>query len=316
LSEALGAAVQHSIVMLIPYFGKWPVWFNFFIETCKWNRQVDWYFITDCEPAQNIGKNIFFLYHSYSEYISFIKERLKIRFDPKDAYKLCDIKPCLGFLHKDQIEGYDFFGFCDIDVIFGNIANIYTEELLSKSNVLSTHPHVVSGHFTLLRNTKRYREAFRVIKGWEELLERPHHIALDENRFTRVFLGKSRLRFAANHLPWINPYWWGRVFVERHSTILAPWPWHDGSMDHPMHWFWKNGRLTNDRDGDREFLYLHFMNLKSSRYLPKSRGLAKAPWEELPKIVSIDWVRAASEGFAISPKGIHAIDALELAVPA
>lgn len=308
--------MQHRIAMLIPYFGSWPAWVNFLIESCKWNRHIDWYFITDCPAPENKGQNVRLLSYNYVDYISYIREKLRINFRPKDAYKLCDIKPCLGFLHEAAIRDYDFFGFCDVDIIFGNIAKIYTDKLLAKSNVLSTHPHVVSGHFTLLRNTRRYREAFRAIKGWEELLERPHHIALDENRFTRIFLGKSRLRFAANHLPWINPYWWGRVFVERHSTILAPWPWHDGSLDHPLTWYWKDGRLTNDRDGEREFLYLHFMNLKSSRYLPKSRGLDKAPWERLERIVSMDWRRAASDGFAISPGGIHLIEALETVVPA
>jgi hypothetical protein len=302
--------------MLIPYFGAWPAWINFLIESCKWNRHIDWYFITDCPEPDNKGHNIRFLKYSYAEYISHIRQSLKINFNPKDAYKLCDIKPCLGFLHENAIRGYDFFGFCDIDIIFGDIGRIYTDELLSKNNVFSTHPKVISGHFTLLRNTRRYREAFRAIKGWEELLERPHHIALDENRFTRIFLGKSRLRFAANHLPWINPYWWGRVFVERHSTILAPWPWHDGSPDHPTVWFWKDGRLTNERDGDREFLYLHFMNLKSSRYLPKSGGLDKAPWERLSSVVSSDWRRAANEGFCVSPRGIHPVDELALTVPA
>lgn len=302
--------------MLVPYFGKWPAWINFLIESCKRNGNIDWYFITDCDPPENTGKNIHFIEFSFDDYSTFVSKSLKIDFKPDSAYKCCDIKPCVGFLHATLIEGYDFFGFCDIDVIFGNIAKTYTDELLSRSNVLSTHPHVISGHFTLLRNTKRYREAFRAIQGWEHLLERPYHIALDENRFTRVFLGKSRLRFAANHLPWINPYWRRRVFVERYSTILAPWPWHDGRLEHPMMWHWKDGTLTNERDGDREFLYLHFMNLKSSRYLPKSRLMDKAPWEGIADIVSMDWRRAASEGFAVSPRGIHPIQQQAMVVPA
>jgi hypothetical protein len=302
--------------MLIPYFGTWPAWVNFLIESCKWNKHIDWYFITDCEQPANKGQNIHFIHFSFDDYSAYISKTLKINFNPNSPYKCCDIKPCLGFLHQDTIKGYDFFGFCDIDVIFGNIAKIYTDQLLSNSNVLSTHPLVISGHFTLLRNTRRYREAFRAIKGWEELLERPHHIALDENRFTRVFLGKSRLRFAANHLPWINPYWWGRVFVERHSTILAPWPWHDGRLEHPVLWRWKDGSLTNERDGDREFLYLHFMNFKSSRYLPKNGGMKKAAWEGLSNVVSMDWRRAATEGFAISPGGIHPVEEQATAVPA
>jgi hypothetical protein len=302
--------------MLIPYFGEWPAWINFFIESCKWNKQVDWFFITNCPPPQNTGPNIHFLQCEFEDYKAYVSKKLQIAFTSNDPYKCCDLKPCLGFLHSEVIKDYDFFGFCDVDVIFGNIAGVYTDKLLAKSNVLSTHTKVISGHFTLLRNTRRYREAFRAIKGWEQLLETKRHIALDENRFTRVFLGKSRLRFAANHLPWVNPYWWGRVFAERHSTILAPWPWHDGRLDHPTTWFWKNGSLTNEQDGGREFLYLHFMNLKSSRYLPKRTGTGKAAWEGLTDVIRMDWRRAAVDGFSISPQGIHAIGANEMAVTA
>ena len=35
----------------------------------------------------------------------------------------------------------------------------------------------------------------------------------------------------------------------------------------PGRWFWRDGRLMNERYQEREFLYLHFMNWKSDRWL-------------------------------------------------
>ncbi len=31
-------------------------------------------------------------------------------FKPSSPYKLCDLKPALGFIHADRIQGFDFLG--------------------------------------------------------------------------------------------------------------------------------------------------------------------------------------------------------------
>ena len=46
---------------------------------------------------------------SATDYYRKVSERLKIDFSPKDAYKLCDIKPALGYIHFDGMSGVSFF---------------------------------------------------------------------------------------------------------------------------------------------------------------------------------------------------------------
>ena len=72
-----------------------------------------------------------------------------------------------------------------------------------------------------------------------------------------------------------------------------------------MEWYWKEGRLINCQDGDRQFLYLHFMHYKSSRWLDKSVR-DKAPWEGLEKLVHVDY-RDAPDGWMINEKGFFAM---------
>jgi hypothetical protein len=79
-------------------------------------------------------------------------------------------------------------------------------------------------------------------------------------------------------------------------------PWLDGTANYPARWFWRNGRLTAAGYEDREFIYLHFMNWKASSVHAVHGG--NAPWSELDRIVSMDWRKAASEGFMISHDGI------------
>jgi hypothetical protein len=78
-----------------------------------------------------------------------------------------------------------------------------------------------------------------------------------------------------------------------------------------MRWYWTDGTLTNEFYPSHPFLYLHFMNWHSNRWYaeqPGVRSTAPAPWAALRQIVQLDWRRARSEGFMISPHGIQPIE--------
>ena len=32
--------MKHKIAILIPYFGEWPAWIDFFVESCRWDPVV------------------------------------------------------------------------------------------------------------------------------------------------------------------------------------------------------------------------------------------------------------------------------------
>jgi hypothetical protein len=227
------------LVLLCFYFGRWPAWMNFFVESCKWNPGVVWRVYTDCGSPENVASNIEYIPMSFAAYKALARDRLAINFDPDHPHKLCDLRPCLGFLHEQDIRDYPFFGYGDLDVIYGNIARFYGEEEFADFDVISTHPERLSGHFAVLRNTPAMRHAFERIPNYREILERPEQTGVEESQFSEVFLN------SAHH---------HALFVERYSTVLSQRGWHDGTMDYPSRWFWHRGRLTNDRDGEREFL--------------------------------------------------------------
>jgi len=276
--------------MLCSYFGRWPVWINFFVESCKWNPDVHWRIHTDCGAPENHADNITYVDIGFADYKALVRDRLGVAFDPVDPYKLCDLKPAFGFLHRADIRDYPFYGYGDIDVIYGGIARFYGG-LRADYDVLSTHPERCSGHFMVLRNTAELRNAFRLIPNYRDVLVRESHLGIDESAFTPVLLSVAGDR---------------ALFVERYSTIYSPRGWHDGTMKYPQRWFWREGRLTNDRDGAREFLYLHFMRWQSAHWINNPPLPGEAAWLEHP-IVHTDWRRAESEGFCISEKGFTPI---------
>ena len=296
-------STKQWLIMLIPYFGKWPEWIELFVETCKWNPSVCWRIYTDCGAPENRAENVEIVDVTLDDYKTLVSDRLGIRFNTSDPYKLCDIRPSLGYIHEKDIAAFPFFGFGDIDVVYGNIRKFYTDELLDQWDVLSTHNERLAGHFAVLRNTPRLRQAFQKIPNYQALIERPDYVGIDETLFGSVFQrrnGFDRLIDLVHGKP-------RALFVERYSTILSSRGWHDGTMNYPMRWFWREGKLTNEHDGDRDFLYLHFMRWKSVRYLASSPAPGQGAWLKLDRLVHIDWHRAADEGFCINPHGFTAI---------
>ena len=236
------------------------------------------------------------------------RERLGVKFDPPHPYKLCDLRPCLGQIHQREIAGHRFFGYGDIDVVYGNIRRFYTDDFLARGDAISAHRERLSGHFLVLRNTEVIRRAYECIPDYQDLLEQERNMNMDEGSFTAVFRSsKSDVEKPPLIQEHFDPCQCRALFTERYSTILSPRGWHDGTMNYPQRWLWKNGILTNQRDGQREFLYLHFMRWHSARWINDPPAPGEAAWLHLKRIVYVDWREASSSGFCISPCGFTAL---------
>jgi hypothetical protein len=299
--------MRPSLVVLVPYFGRWPEWIELFVESCKWNPTVRWRIFTDCDPPQNRADNVEYERLAFAEYKALVRERLGVAFDPPEPYKLCDLRPALGAVHEREIREFDFFGYGDLDVVYGDLRRFYTDEVLAAHDVLSTHPDRISGHFAVFRNTPAMRHAYRRYRRHREILAAPEYVGMDES-LAALFLPaarrriglRRRLRGALLRLALGRPR---ALFVERYSTVLSPRGWHDGTMRYPERWSWRAGRLTNDRDGEREFMYLHFMRWRSRRWIAEPPAAGEGAWLELDRIVGLDWRAAAVDGFCISREG-------------
>jgi len=278
--------------MLCPYFGRWPAWINFFVESCKWNRDVYWRLYTDCGAPENRAENVECVPMTFADYKALVSARLGITFDPENPYKLCDLRPALGFLHAQDAADFSFFGYGDLDVIYGDISRFYGGARLADFDVVSAHWDRLSGHFAVFRNTPALRHAFERIPDYRALLEMPQHSGVDERQYSRLFRETDSGR---------------ALFFERYSTILNLIPWHNGRREHPQRWFWRRGHLTNDRDGASEFLYLHFMRWQSARWINNPPVAGEAAWVGRD-IIHVDWRAAGAEGFCISPSGFTPID--------
>jgi len=251
-----------SVCIIIPYFGRWPFWMDFFVESCRWNPGVSWLLYTDCDPLPDCPDNVCQIPISFEDYNDLVSAELEIPFKPASPYKLCDLKPALGWVHRRELVNYNFWGFGDIDVIYGQLLPYY-EPLLHTYECVSSHARRISGHLCLLKNNERMSNTFRHVKGWQQILGDPEHHAFDEKEFSRLFIRHKNFPSTLRRFLLSFGEYSSRARLEEdHTTPNCRIAWHDGSHDYPVRWYWCKGRLTNANDGDREFPYLHFMYWK------------------------------------------------------
>ena len=143
-----------DFIFIIPYFGKLPIYLPAFLHSIiPLQDSVDFLFITNCEEINEIStpKNFKVKISSFEEMQRCILEKkLGHVYDP---YKLCDYKPLFGLIFDEDIQGYKYWGHCDIDVMMGDVIGF-----LNKINYAIYDRIGVAGHFTLYKNKKEINE--------------------------------------------------------------------------------------------------------------------------------------------------------------
>jgi len=308
-----------SIVLIVDYFGSWPGWFDVFLASCGSNPTVDWHITTDCPIPSNPPQNMTFNQMSFREYCLMVSDKLGIYFSPDRAYNVVNLRPMYGTIHESIISRYDYFGWCDVDVIFGDIRSFYDEKVLSH-NVISTHRDICSGHFFLLRNAEYLRNAYKYIPNWRRRLELPGACdwkdSLDEALLTALFcpVDSTRELFARkNGFAQVPPDLYEKnYFVEQWSTPFTPNNWVDGGSAHPDVWYLANSSLRNGNDGERTFLYLHLMNFKAKRWVNEDLYGNAPTWDQLRSCILFDLnvyfgLQPERRNLRIDRQGIHLI---------
>lgn len=276
-----------KIAIIIPYFGKWPDWIDLFFHSCENNPSFDWYFFTDCAIPPKYRSNLNFKQTTFLEYCKNTSRELSINFTPKNPYKLCGLKPFEGYIHRKLIANYDFWGWADIDVVWGDLGKFYSEKLLQRYDVFSTHADRISGHLAILRNVPKYTKLCFQIPDWKLKLEDQKAFPLDEQDFSYLVYPESKYitKFYSkvirklfnwrdgwfiyyNFTPFLNRIFRIRsrklFFKEQHTTPILG---NDGlSFIHDSDtWIYKNGEIINPKS-NKKYIYIHFMIYKKNSF--------------------------------------------------
>lgn len=154
-SQILRKWNMKKIAIVCCYLGQLPNYFHLWLQSCAANPTIDWLFFTDQKISDLPGNVKCFPTH-LEELRKLCKEKIAPETILPLAYKVCDYKPMYGVMFEEYLAGYDFWGYCDFDMIFGNLRSFFTEELLVRFDKILT-----LGHLSIYRNTPEINQRFR-----------------------------------------------------------------------------------------------------------------------------------------------------------
>jgi len=165
------------IIIIVPYFGPFPVQFKFWLQSAYDNPTVDFLLITDQVLVSR--DNVKVVSMTFSELKTFIQAKFNFLLSIKSPYKLCDFKPAYGYIFQQYINDYDFWGFGDVDLVYGSIRSFYTDEILSKYKLISGF-----GHLSLYENSDFCRNFYKTdcsgFQFYRDSFSNPNNTVFDE----------------------------------------------------------------------------------------------------------------------------------------
>ena len=200
---------MNKFAVVIPYFGKFRPSIVLFLESCNRNSNIDFYIFTDCETPKNIqlSSNTKWIKFKLEDINLLIQDKLGINANLTRAYKLCDIKPFYGLIFADYLKAYEYWGFGDTDVVYGNLT-----EFLNKINYMIWDKINWMGHLCFIRNESWCNRAvLSDVEGTidaKEVLVSDKNLGFDERDFNKkcIFAGMKiyTQKWAAD----IDIYYW------------------------------------------------------------------------------------------------------------
>lgn len=178
--------MNYRIGIVICYFGNLPQLFDLWRMSCNNNKEIDFILFTD-QNVEDLNDNIKIINCSLLYVKQLAETKLGLtEISLNTSYKLCDYKAMYGVIFEDYLKEYDFWGICDMDMIFGNIMTFLSDDILDKYDKVYQ-----LGHLTLYRNSEEVNNRFK-LEGycdWRYVVNTQQHCRLCE----RGMMQKYRL---------------------------------------------------------------------------------------------------------------------------
>ena len=169
------------------------------------------------------------------------------------AYKLCDFRPAFAIIFADLVRDYDFWGYGDNDLVFGDVATFITPELLANKDVLSFKKQHLQGPLTFFRNVETVNNLFRDGGEYETVFATPEYRSFDEFGPTGFHTEGSKREVGGLPSDNISVIAFKRalegrlrVYAEQHGREYL-------QGDDLL--CWQDGRLWNVRTGEAHLFY-------------------------------------------------------------
>ena len=154
-----------KIIVIIPHFGTLPPQYKMWRASALFNSDIDFLFFTDCDVAP--APNIIVHKMSFADFRQNIQDKFDFQIVLDRPYKICDYRPAFAYIFSEYVKDYAFWGWGDLDVVYGDIRHFVTDEVLSRYKMISGF-----GHFTLYHNDEYANTFFmKAVDGYVDYKE-------------------------------------------------------------------------------------------------------------------------------------------------
>jgi hypothetical protein len=243
-----GRDSKPSLLLIAVYLGRLPVWYPAFLASCRTNETTSWLIVTDAVPPASSPPNVRHRRIGGNQLESLVAERLGRRLPLIDnPRKLCDLKPTYAILFDQDVRPFDYWGYCDLDVVWGNLHSAFAGPLSEEADVFALRRHRLAGHLSLFRNRADINQLFERSPAFIPALETSNVTMFDEVAMTELVADLALEGY-------LRVSWPSFVLGEEFRRVLKR---------QVSGWVWRAGRLIDPRFG-REIAYLHFTDWKST----------------------------------------------------
>lgn len=233
-------------IFIIPYFGKLPYYFHLWMYTASYSKRFDFLIYTNDKSIKASAKNIKIIHLGFEDFVNKVQSKFDFKLGLTTPRKLCDFKPTYGYIFEEEISQYDYWGFCDIDLFWGDIDRLVP--LDDEYDKLYVH-----GHMTLMKNSFEMNRLFmQPIEGHESfrtVLSAKDNKVFDESsdglNINLIAQRKGAKIYFDYQLADINPF----SFLFRLAQYDYSLPFKKGRVvtfppKRKMLFYWKNGSLA------------------------------------------------------------------------
>lgn len=228
------------------------------------NPTITWIIFTNDKTDYQYPLNVKVLYIDFKKMQQRIQSKFDFRVSIEKSYKLCDFRPAYGYIFEDYLKDYDYWGYCDCDLIWGNIRKFVNDDILNNYDKIGIY-----GHCSIFKNTYEINRIFMSPLNGEAIYknvfrENKNHSFDEEfnNSINNIFMANGLRVF--EKLKIANIYMKSSIFrlvnmnsehiYEVEPRVRGFFLWDKGKLER---YYVKENKIKKE-----EFLYIHMQSRK------------------------------------------------------
>lgn len=246
--------VDNKVGLVVVRLGAFDPYIDFWISSAAKNERIDFLIFTDNKAFKqkyDIFSNIKITLITKEDIQKRIQSFLGFLPSLERPYKLCDYRPAFGLVFANELKKYDYWGFCDTDLIFGDIWSFIKDKLYKFDRLYNL------GHLNIFRNSSETNRLFFETNSIVRHLTFEMAAKEEENIYFDEFFGNNLIWDSQNKLKqYKNPCDYADIDV---------FSYHLRRTDNKKNYYYEfiNGKLFEiNKQGKREILYVHLQKRK------------------------------------------------------